>query len=81
MRIYHIEHSVGSGWTPEGMDKLLRRIRQAGIPDIDWREVGHIGVILRRWGSVAAFSHADWGLEKDVLSETVLSPSSQSKGH
>ena len=72
MRIYHIEHSVGSGWTPEGMNSLLCRIRQLGIPDVDWREVAHIGVILRRWNSLAAFSPGDWGLEKEVLKETVM---------
>jgi hypothetical protein len=72
MRCYHIEHSVGSGWTPEGMDRLLRRIRQAGIRDVDWREVGQIGVILRRYNSPVSFSPSDWGLVNDELPETVI---------
>jgi hypothetical protein len=71
-RLYHIEHSVGSGWTPEGMDKLLRRIRSLGIPDVDWREVGRIGVLLRRYNSPVSFSPSDWGLERESLVETTL---------
>jgi hypothetical protein len=72
MRCYHIEHSVGSGWTPEGMNRLLRRIRVAGIRDVDWREVGQIAVILRRYNSPVSFSPSDWGLINDTLPETVV---------
>ena len=74
MRLYHIEHSIGSGWTPEGMDKLLRRIRALGIPDVDWKEVGRIGVLLRRYDSPVSFSPSDWGLERESLPETRVNP-------
>ena len=30
MRIYHIEHGTGSGWTPEGEQKLFERITAKG---------------------------------------------------
>ena len=30
MRIYHIEHGSGSGWTPEGQAKLFERIAAKG---------------------------------------------------
>ncbi len=30
MRIYHIEHATGSGWTPEGQEQLFERIRAKG---------------------------------------------------
>ena len=32
MRSYHIEHSSGSGWTPEGEETLFARIKDKGIP-------------------------------------------------
>src|SRR5262249_48981374 len=31
LRIYHIEHGSGSGWTPEGQAKLFERIAASGI--------------------------------------------------
>ncbi len=30
MRIYHIEHGAGSGWTPEGQAKLFQRMAAVG---------------------------------------------------
>src|SRR5439155_9624431 len=38
MRIYHIEHSVGSGWTPEGHEALLARLRSDGVPRLDFEQ-------------------------------------------
>jgi hypothetical protein len=34
--IYHIEHSPGSGFTPESADKLFQRLEALGIPYLDW---------------------------------------------
>src|SRR5262249_50076252 len=31
MCVYHIEHEIGSGWTPEGETKLRTRIAERGI--------------------------------------------------
>jgi hypothetical protein len=39
MRIYHIEHGTGSGWTPEGQVKLFERIAAKGIPCVENDEV------------------------------------------
>src|SRR5690606_23466359 len=30
-RVYHIEHGIGSGWSPEGQDAMNKRIAEAGI--------------------------------------------------
>src|SRR5207245_3627775 len=32
LRVYHIEHGTGSGWTPEGQTRLFDRLRAKGIP-------------------------------------------------
>ena len=39
MRIYHIEHGTGSGWTPEGANQLMERIAAKGISCLDCQEV------------------------------------------
>jgi hypothetical protein len=36
--IYHIEHSPGSGFTPESSDKLFERLAKVGIPCLDWEK-------------------------------------------
>jgi hypothetical protein len=34
MRIYRIEHGIGSGWTPEGHNTLMERINRQGIDNL-----------------------------------------------
>ncbi len=37
--IYHMEHGSGSGATPEGLDLLLARLKEKGIPVVTLEEV------------------------------------------
>jgi hypothetical protein len=39
MRIYHVEHGLGSGWSPEGEKKLYERITSRGITWIGKEQV------------------------------------------
>ena len=39
MRIYHIEHATGSGWTPEGQDRPFRRIAAQGLGFVSYGDV------------------------------------------
>ncbi len=61
MRIYHIEHGTGSGWTPEGQQKLFQRIAAKGLSWLDYEDVLH-------W---VIFNHDDWGLAGEELKETL----------
>jgi hypothetical protein len=72
MRIYHIEHSAGSGWTPEGADKLIERISAKGIACLDMQEVLDHAVDMRRHNRPVIFNGPDWGLARDTLPELVL---------
>ncbi len=72
MRIYHIEHSVGSGWTPEGQQTLLKRIRSQGILDIHWTEVAHLGALMNTFDCPTIVCREDWGLADEELPETVI---------
>lgn len=70
MRIYHIEHGSGSGWTPEGQDKLYTRLARKRIPVLDNEEVLRWGEQMRRLNSPMLFNHEDWGLASFALKET-----------
>ena len=79
MRIYHIEHGSGSGWTPEGQKSLFDRIAAKGIPILDNEDVLQWGAQMRRLNSPMIFSHEDWGMANLSLAETTPE-SSQSGG-
>ena len=70
MRIYHIEHGVGSGFTPEGAQALYSRIDSSGIPRIEYEEMVEMAVKMRRQGKPMMFNKDDWGLVNDALPET-----------
>ena len=48
MPIYHLEHEVGSGWSPEGEAMLRRRIAERGITWVDASTV-YIWAAYMRW--------------------------------
>jgi len=70
MRIYHIEHGSGSGWTPDGQQKLYARLAAKGIPVLDNEEVLRWAAQMRRLNSPILFNHEDWGLAGFTLKET-----------
>lgn len=71
MRIYHIEHGSGSGWTPEGQKSLFDRIAAKGIPILDNEDVLQWGAWMRRLNSPMIFNHEDWGLSNVGFQETL----------
>jgi hypothetical protein len=71
MRIYHIEHGTGSGWTPEGQAKLFRRIEALGLSSLDNDTVMEWAQQMRRFDSPMIFNHDNWGYAADELRETV----------
>ncbi len=75
MRIYHLEHATGSGWTPEGQAKLFERVRARGLSFVDNEEVLVWASQMNRFRSPMIFNHENWGLADFELKETVLSGS------
>jgi hypothetical protein len=61
MRVYHIEHATGSGFTPEGQVRLFERIAAKGIPWIDYHQVLDWAVQMRRLEAPLIFNHDNWG--------------------
>jgi hypothetical protein len=76
MRIYHIEHGVGSGWTPEGQAKLFERLAAKGIPYVDWPDVAVCAAQMRHLNSPMVFNGETWGLSAFELQEMVPTPRS-----
>ena len=72
MRIYHLEHATGSGWTPEGQAKLFERIRARGLSFVDNEEILVWASQMNRLKSPMIFNHSNWGLAEYELKETVL---------
>jgi hypothetical protein len=72
MRIYHIEHGSGSGWTPEGQTELFERIAAKGLSFLGNEEVLAMAAEMRRLGAPMIFNHEDWGLSTFTLKETVV---------
>lgn len=71
MRIYHIEHGTGSGWTPEGQAKLFQRIEALGLSYLDNDTVMGWAQQMRRFDSPMIFNGENWGFATDELPETV----------
>jgi hypothetical protein len=70
MRIYHIEHGTGSGWTPEGQKKLFDRIAAAGIEYLDNDEVLRWAAQMNWLGVPLIFNRENWGMADVELKET-----------
>jgi hypothetical protein len=69
MRIYHIEHAAGSGWTPEGQAQLFDRLAVKGVGHLPFSDVAVWGEQMRRLNCTMIFNREDWGLANFDLIE------------
>jgi hypothetical protein len=69
VRIYHIEHGAGSGFTPEHQEQLWQRLRERGIPYLDWREVDELIANILEGKTDYRLASASWGLRDAYLPE------------
>jgi len=70
MRIYHIEHETGSGWTPEGQAELFGRLAVRGVPRLSHRTVLDWAVQMQELRGPMVFNRDDWGLAAEEFAET-----------
>jgi len=78
--IYHLEHEIGSGWSPEGEALLQRRIAERGITWLDAQTV-HIWATYMRWlGRPMVFNGPDWGMAGQSFAEKTVVPVSVEQG-
>lgn len=69
---FHIEHSLGSGWTPEGEKKLFERLRERKIINPDWEIVHPLLEGMRAGDVPAKLNGPTWGLSEFALPEEPL---------
>jgi hypothetical protein len=72
LRIYHIEHGTGSGWTPEGQAELFRRLSARDIQWLDYPDFVAMAEQMRRFASPLIFNRENWGFAEVELEETIL---------
>lgn len=74
--IYHIDHSMGSGYTPEGSDQLFARLRAKGVPYLlDWSDILNMAKemkTLKKQGKPVLYNGDSWGFSDRVFEETVV---------
>ena len=70
----HLEHSEGSGWTPEGSRRLFSRLDKSGIPFLSTQEYRKVARKLVRTKGFQPFNKDDWGLESTELVTTNPQP-------
>ena len=74
MRIYHIEHSAGSGWAPGiGGELLKKRLSDAGIPQLEYKQYTAWTAQMRKEGQSLIFNDENWGLGQESLEEFIVS--------
>jgi hypothetical protein len=70
MRVYHIEHDVGTGWTPQGHKELSERIAKKGIQTITFEDLTAMVAQMHRLNAPLIFNLDNWGLAEFELLET-----------
>lgn len=71
---FHIEHSIGSGWTPEGEKKLFDRLQKNEILNPDWATLGPFMEAMRLGQAPTALNAQSWGLADFELPEELVAP-------
>lgn len=69
---FHINHEIGSGWTPEGEAKLFNRLRDAGILNPEWHVLTPLVDEMREQGKPLEFNYARWGMAEFDLPKQIL---------
>ncbi len=72
MRTYHIEHAVGSGWTPEGQEKLAKRLDAVKVPQLEHDKLMAWAIQMRKEQKAIIFNDENWGLADHQLKKVAV---------
>lgn len=74
MRIYHIEHAPGSGWTPGlGGELLEKRLTEVGVPQLTREQYSAwVNQMCTQRQPIVFNQSEGWGLANESLPETVI---------
>ncbi len=72
---YHMDHSVGSGWSPSDHGNFLAGLARGSMPYISAAEFHRLAMKLARCraGAPPTFNDENWGLIDDEITEVVPS--------
>ncbi len=73
-RIYHIDHSKGSGWSPDGAAQLFARLDRNGAPYLSNELVQRKQIEFAEAPDTAIVNGEDWGLVEYTLAEREIDP-------
>ena len=73
-RTYHIDHSVGSGWSLAGHNQLFARLDAKAIPYLSNEKLRHWQQTFATDPKSAIVNDLSWGLEKQILPERDIFP-------
>ena len=73
-RIYHIDHSKGSGWSHDGAAQLFARLDQSGIPCLSNELIRLKQMEFAETPSAAIINDENWGLIQYMLDEREVIP-------
>lgn len=72
---YHLDHSIGSGYTHENSEALFSRLERSSIPYITWGQFNKIVIDMKKMrqeqGSII-YNDDNWGLSNHNLEEVLL---------
>jgi hypothetical protein len=73
-RIFHIDHSAGSGWSPEGAAQLFARLDSKGIPYLSDEDVLTMRRAFAEDPSAGIVNDENWGFGAIELPEYEVTP-------
>jgi len=73
-RIYHIDHAVGSGWSPDGVNLLFARLEAKGIPYLSNEALREWQVSVANNPATAIVNDENWGYGHHRLPERYVLP-------
>lgn len=71
MRHFHIDHSAGSGYTPEAASAMYSRLSAKGIPYLLWDDVERLIDSFELMPERVRYNDENWGLVGEEFIETV----------
>jgi hypothetical protein len=68
MALYHVDHH--SGWSPEGADVLVNRMRSMGVPILEYEQLCSYVMAMHQRKLQLITNDESWGLASEDLLET-----------
>jgi hypothetical protein len=72
MPIFHIEHDLGSGYSPEGAHLLFDRLESKGISFLSNTDLSKLGAQLKKSKAKVTYNDDNWGMADYIFEEVYV---------